>query len=219
MKAGSGNLPLIAKVLGMDKSGVAQRIKRDPHLSALYANRHEGQEPTAPTAADAMLRTQADLPTEVAAPDLGNMVEVTEKLLDKGGLLKLGVPESTVKKLRDLRKLQIDAGAFLAVSLQGTHQLYYLQLLALQARADEIYERYLKDEATPMEPMERMFWQRAHTEIVEQLGKGYDRMLGGTQAMILMLKSQKNGAPAPMKSVVGWQTQVPKSVTRAAAKK
>jgi hypothetical protein len=198
-------------------------MARIPELKALYSNRSEDSiVPPPPGEATTLLRTPEQIPVPIVAADLGQMVQVTEKLLG-GGLEKLGVPAATITKLRDLSALRIDAGAMLAVSLQDTHQLYYLQLLSLTARADEIRAYYLDPTSEKYEknldPMARMFWQRAHTEIVEQLGKGYDRMMAGTQAMVLMLKPGKDkDKPAAGQSDAGWTQQVPKSVNRGAAK-
>lgn len=222
VKATEGNFSLAARVLGVEPSTVRARVSRIPELFALYGNRSEDADvPPPPTPGKTMTRTPGEIPATVPAADLGQMVEVTEKLLS-GGLEKLGVPASTITKLRDLSQLRIDAGAMLAVSLQDTHQLYYLQLLSLAARADEIRvyyldpesEKYLKD----LDPMARMFWQRAHTEIVDQLGKGYDRMMAGTQAWMAMLKGKhgKNQPKEAEKPDAGWEMQVPKSVSRTA---
>lgn len=215
----------VARVLNLNHKTVRERVARIPELVALYSNRTEDAiVPPAPTEAVTLLRSPDQLPVPIMAADLGQMVQVTEKLLG-GGLEKLGVPAATIAKLRNLSELRIDAGAMLAVSLQDTHQLYYLQLLALQARADEIKALYLSEdkernpdgtEKPTIDPMARMFWQRAHTEIVEQLGKGYDRMMAGTQAMVAMLAG-KNKKASPPAAEAGWVSQVPKSVARAAA--
>lgn len=149
------------------------------------------------------------------------MVQTTERLLN-GGFDAVGVPKETIQKLRDLSNLRIDPGAMLAISLTDTHQLYYLQLLTLAARADQIYKVYLDANSATYDkeitPLDRMFWQRAHTEIVEQLGKGFDRMMTGSQAMIAMLGNKKNGNGAPEERKVnggaGWDIQIPKSVAR-----
>lgn len=200
-----------------------ERVARIPELYALHGKRSEDAEvPPPPTEGKTLLRDPSTLPVPVAGADLGQMVQVTEKLLG-GGLQKLGVPEATIAKLRDLSALRIDAGAMLAVSLQDTHQLYYLQLLSLQARADEIRKRYLSEDtetedSPKMDPMARMFWQRAHTEIVEQLGKGYDRMMAGTTAMVAMLKAGKEKGTPVEKTAPAWEMQVPKSVQRGVPK-
>lgn len=224
MKECKGNFTLVGRVLGLDESSVRARVERSPELNALYGNRSDNAVvPPAPSEGETLLRTPNQLGAPIPAADLGQMVKVTEKLLG-GGLEKLGVPAATITKLRDLSAMRIDAGAMLAVSLQDTHQLYYLQLLTLQARADEIKRLYLSEEVPDPEnkqpavdPMARMFWQRAHTEIVEQLGKGYDRMMAGTVAMVAMLKPKNNkNTPPSEQGDAGWTQQVPKSVKRLA---
>lgn len=216
-------MALVARVLGLDEKSVRERVDRIPETRALYGQRSADAVVDPPPGEGAtLLRTTAKIPATIPDADLGQMVQVTEKLLG-GGLEKLGVPKATIDKLRNLSALRIDAGAMLAVSLQDTHQLYYLQLLGLQARADEIKRLYLSEDlekadgkTAKIDPMARMFWQRAHTEIVEQLGKGYDRMMAGTQAMVAMLKPKKGDAPTENnESEAGWTQQVPKSVKRA----
>lgn len=210
-------------MLGLGLSAVGRRARRIPELVALYKLRGiDDPLPEPPTEATTMLRSPSKTPLPIPAADLGQMVKVTEKLLGPGGLKKLGVPEATLAKLRDLRALNIDFGGFLAVSLQDTHQLYYLQLLGLQARADEIKRLYLSEEEPDPEgkrpvvdPLQRMFWQRAHTEIVEQLGKGWDRMMAGTQAMVAMERGKGNKEKTEKPADVGWEMQVPKSVSKA----
>lgn len=223
-----GNFSLASRLMQRDRKTIYERAMKIPELFALYSNRGTNSPlPEPPTEATTMLRSPGQLPMPIPAADLGQMVRVTEKLLSPEGLARLGVPVATLTKLRDLRSLNIDFGGFLAVSLQDTHQLYYLQLLGLQARADEIKRLYLSEEEPDPEgkrpavdPLQRMFWQRAHTEIVEQLGKGWDRMMAGTQAMVAMEQAKGGkggGKDAPKAVEAGWEIQVPKSVQRKAA--
>lgn len=211
-------------MLGIDGKSVWDRIEHIPELRALYFRKDSKSIPEpAPTEAATLLRSPSELPITIPSADLGQMVAVTEKLLG-GGFATLGVPEATIKKLRDLSALRIDAGAMLAVSLQDTHQLYYLQLLSLTARADEIRAQYLDIKSATydpsLEPTDRMFWQRAHTEIVEQLGRGYDRMMAGTEAMVAIMKGKSNGKEPPTRAIkTAWQQQLPKSVARSMAAK
>lgn len=179
--------------LGKDKGQIAKRIKGIPHLHALYGGQMANEGIVPPTEAETMLRRPDQLPIAPSDPQLGKMVIATEKLI-RDGLDKLGVPQTTIDKLKAFDGLAIGAGAFLAQSLQDTHQIYYVNLMRLDARAEEIYRRYLVEDAPEKpDPMAQMFWQRAYNEIVEQLGKGHDRMLAGTQAMVAMMKRQQDG--------------------------
>lgn len=192
MKMAEGNFALAAKALGSDKSTLCKRVARMPHLHALYGERGSGADFPAPTAATTLMRTTDELPPMPSDPELGKMVINTEKLI-RDGLEKIGVPASTIARLKAFDGLAVGAGAFLAQSLQDTHQIYYVNLLKLDEMAEDIRKRYLDVGATEKpEPMERMFWQRAYNEIVDQLGKGYDRMLTGTQAMVAMMKARKD---------------------------
>jgi hypothetical protein len=202
-----------AKALGAERSSVTRRILSDPELFALYGEQGEEAVVKPPTDRDTLLRSPKDIPEPAQDPKLGEMVIVTEKLI-RGGLEKLGVPKSTIEKLRNFDGLGVNAGKFLAQSLQDTHQIYYLNLLKLDAMVEDIDRRYLAADATEApDGMTRMFWQRARTEMVDQLGKGYDRMLSGTQAMVAMMKGAEKPA-APAKAKLGYQTSVPKSVSK-----
>lgn len=210
-------------MLRVDESTVRERVKNDPQLYALYGKRSvRDDEPKPPTEATTMLRSPDDLAPTIKGADLGMMVQETERILLEGGLEKLGVRAATIKKLKSLRDLNVDAGAMLARSLQDTHQLYYLRLLNLDARIDEIYETYLNPESptydAEIDPMTRMFWQRAYNECVEQMGKGHDRMMAGTQAMVAMMDRGKDDGAKKDQAKPAWEMQVPKTVARKAAK-
>lgn len=192
MKIANGDQSLVARALGIDKTTVRDRLKRNSKLYALYGARGTGQEFPAIVEGATLLRTPADIPPAPSDPQLATMVIGTEKLI-RDGLEKIGVPKSTIERLKAFDGLAVGAGAFLAQSLQDTHQIYYVNLLKLDEMAEDIRKRYLDVEATEKPgDMERMFWQRAYNEIVDQLGKGYDRMLSGTQAMVAMMKAQKD---------------------------
>lgn len=211
---------MIAGAIGTTKRNVLARIKQTPELNALYPGATETDMPVAPSESATMLRTPAQLPVAVAAADLGQMVQATEKLLARGGLKKLGVPEATIAKLRDLRGLNIDFGAFLAVSLQDTHQLYYLRLMKLDAMLDEIDKRYLAINATEQGITidQRMTWQRTYNEGVAMFAQGWRNMMAGTEAMVAMERGKEKNKKGTETAAADWEIQVPKSVSRAAPK-
>lgn len=197
LKGADGNFALAAKALGIDRSGLHKRIKNKPHLYAIWGEHGSGKDIPVPTEATTLMRKPVDLPVVPTDPMLGKMVIQTEKLI-RDGLINVGVPQSTIDRLKAFDGLAVGAGAFLAQSLQDTHQIYYVNLLKLDEMAADIKRRYLDEDATekPDDMMARMFWQRAYNEIVEQLGKGHDRMLAGTQAMVAMMKAREGGKSA-----------------------
>lgn len=192
LKVSGGNIAVAALALETDKSSLTKRVKRTPHLYALHGERTSGEEITPPTPGTTLLRSPDEIPVAPSDPQLGTMVIQTEKLI-RDGLEKIGVPATTIARLKAFDGLAVGAGAFLAQSLQDTHQIYYVNLLKLDEMAADIKRRYLDPGATEgLADLERMFWQRAYNEIVDQLGKGYDRMLSGTQAMVAMMKAQRD---------------------------
>lgn len=204
-KVAEGNQRMIARALGINRSAVQNRIARDPQLNALYGDMApNGDSPVPPREADVLLRQPSDFPLVPSNPELGEMVKETEKLV-RDGLSTLGVPAATIAKLKSFDGLAVGAGAFLAQSLQDTHQIYYIKLMQLDAMADDIKRRYL-DEGAPEAPppLERMFWQRAYNECIEQLGKGHDRMLSGTQAMVAMMKAKGKQSEIGGRAKPGW---------------
>jgi hypothetical protein len=206
VKAGNGNTKLIGRLLNRDHSYVRRRIARTPKLAALYSNRAEGGEVVPLDEGATLIRDPAEIPSAPPDGKLAQMVEKSSKLV-RDDLLKLGVPQTTINKLKAFDGLAIDAGWFLVQSLQDTHQIYYINLLRLDAMAEDIKRRYLDEEATEKpEAMERMFWQRAYNEIVDQLGKGHDRMLAGTQAVAAIMRAQTGdkGKGKGAKAKPGW---------------
>lgn len=207
-KNANGNVLLIAKAIGLSKGRVIDRINRTPQLFALYglkSNRIDLGMIKPPADAETLIRN----PGEIVAPTDGqlvNMVVETEKVI-RDGLEKVGVSKTAIARLKSFDGLNIKAGQFLVQSLQDIKNLYYVNLIGLDEMAQGIKTRYLDVNATETTtPMERMFWQRAYNEIVDQLGKGFDRMLSGTQAMVAIQKAQSGdkGRGGGAKAKPGW---------------
>jgi hypothetical protein len=192
----------------MHLSSVQERIRKNPQLDAIYGRRGtaDGHRPL--SEGEVMLRTPDQAPALPGDIQAAKMIEATEKLLKQGGLESLGVPTSTINKLRSLEGLAIGSGIFLVQSLQHTHAIYYVNLMKLDAMAEDIKRRYLDENATEKceDMMTRMFWQRAYNEIVDQLRKGYECMLAGTQALAAIERAHKKNNPTGpgKKADPGW---------------
>lgn len=201
----------MARVLEMAHKSVRERIRNQPHLEALLADRRrEVQQP--PKAAQVLTRVPTPEPGEAAPKErpiritkeaMAGVVRETEMLIHKG-LENFGVPVETLRELRSLHGVQVSTGEFLAQSVMDIQDLYSIELYKIPARLKHIEETYLKNEALPV--MEKMFWQKAHTELLEQLGKGKDRMMSGAEAIAEMLKKQDDRSLANAKPAVeaGW---------------
>lgn len=197
----NANVYLMAKVLGVERSYVRERIAANPQLQALAPdNENSIQQP--PT----MKKTLVRMPKEsIQGRDMVEVVRETEKLI-YSGLLAAKVPPETLEVLRSLRGLSVTTGEFLAQSVIDVQDLYTIQLYKIPQQLEWIKTKFLDDDALP--GMERMFWQKAYTELLEQLGKGKDRMIAGAEAISVMLKSgEKEGSGRKEKSVnakPGW---------------
>lgn len=187
-------------MLGLNKSSVLERIARIPELAALYGNRSEDADlPPAPDVLDVQLREPGDAPDSITDQQKkdAEMVKQTERLIHEG-LEKVGVPKETLDKIRTLRGLNVSGGMVIAQSVSDIYQLYYIELMCIPARRAEIRRKYLEDEPPKdgetkavLTPMERMFWQKADTELFEQMGKGLDRFISGTQVLLAMERGRK----------------------------
>lgn len=136
-----------------------------------------------------MVRERPDLVTVADEGKLGQkMLEQNSQLL-RDGLRAAGISQATIDKLQVLDGMAQSAGQFLVASLSVTHRMMVYLSVSLLERADFIKREYL-DDAT-LDDEIKIEWQEAYTNIVEQIGKSYDRTLTGTQAMAKMLGTEK----------------------------
>jgi hypothetical protein len=103
----------------------------------------------------------------------------------RDGLEKAGIQKSTIEKLRAFDGFAPNAGEFLISALDLTHRSMVFLSVHLLEEAQRIKTDYLDDET--LEHEYKIQWQSAYNDIVEQIGKCYDRTLTGTQAMAKMI--------------------------------
>lgn len=196
--------------MDIDESSVRARVERIPELKALYGNRGEDAEPPEPpTVLETLVRAPGDLPPrEPESRELAEKLMQQDREMLRAGLQGAGIKPETIEKLRSLDGLARNAGAFLSVSLDYTHRLHIFATTALFEEMVYIRETYLRpgaDGKPKYDPMVMVFWQRAYNEIADLLGKGYDRTLAGSQAMVMMMKGrQKPGNGDAPKAKPGW---------------
>lgn len=181
----------MARVLGVNRDYVKVRLKELPHLRVVAP-----EDPEAPiqqlTPASTMLRAPTPGVQAPTAADTAAAIKKTELMIHQG-LENFGVSKETLQKLRSLGDVAVTTGDFLAQSVIDTQTLYTIELYKIPDRLEYIRKNYL--DKTDLPVMEQMFWQRAYTELLEQLGKGKDRMIEGTQAIGAMMRAaaEKNG--------------------------
>lgn len=195
-----GNIPAAAEVLDVSETTVEYHISHDPRLRALYAP-PKGLAEVQVGEVEAMTRGRSDAPPAFAPTRqegdsvLADVVQIQDEELIIQGLKKVGISDEMVEKLRNISALGPTAGRFMASSLALTHKLMVVQTIELKVEADYIREHYLRNENLSAE--ERSYWQKSFNEIADLIGKGFDRTLAGTQALIAMQRGAAGkGRPA-----------------------
>ncbi len=173
---------LAGKVLGTTGERLRIRAKKSAKLAALL-DRTPGA-PPAPT--DMVYRKPPAEPPVIAENTaLGEQLLKVNREILRNGLEKAGIQKSTIEKLRAFDGFAPNAGEFLISALDLTHRSMVFLSVHLLEEAQRIKTDYLDDET--LEHEYKIQWQSAYNDIVEQIGKCYDRTLTGTQAMAKMI--------------------------------
>jgi len=174
----------------------------------------------APTEAELMDRSPDTQPDSIPSPASVNLAlgiaEQDAKILLEG-LKALGIQDKTLERLRKLDGLAQSNGHFLSVSLQTTHRMYFLQLVEMmevaQRMKDDYIEAEIVDPANPEKKLsrlsheERAWFYKCYTEMVKEAGKGYNTMMEGTKAMVMMLKAASGDGDKPKQGKPKWHTR------------
>lgn len=167
-------------------------------------------DPKPPTDREAALRNDSDIPVPPMSQkdvDLALAIDDADNAILHKGLAKMGMNGKTLDKLRALDGLATSSGKFVALALEKTHRMYFMQLVGLFEIADEVRERYLtqhKDEAGKLyDPVAndevRAMYYRNYTEMVKEGGRGYKQVMDGTEALVRMIMSSKSTNGKPVK--------------------
>jgi hypothetical protein len=169
-------------------------IENDDQLRAIYGARGFGAEVQAPSAGDVLLRKPGDKPEGLPSGDmnLGDIVSEQEMRIMHLGLKKMGASETLLKSLKGLDKLASSGGKFLAICLQTTHRMHFVQTLGtfeLAARVKKILDDddAEKDAAKKLSHEDRQDYYGLYLEMQASTGNAYNLTLKGTEAMVRML--------------------------------
>lgn len=196
LKLAKGNVAAAAQALGMDRKALFRRIAKDPELKALYGHQSQDSEVPEMSAMSTMLRTPSDIPMrQDENRELAENLMKQDRELLRAGLQAAGIKPETIQKIRSLDGLARNTAAFLSVSIDFTHRLNIFSQAALLEEMLYIRDNHLRAEG--MDPMVKVMWQRAFNEIGEMLGKGHDRALNATQAMMAIAKGTQGDDPKP----------------------
>lgn len=196
-----GDRTAAAAALGITKAQVEYAIKSDDQLRALWGAQAVGGEVPLPTAEEIRMRTPSIIPngSAVGTVDLGDIVSENDTNIMRLGLKKMGASESLLKSLKQLDKLAESGGKFLAVSLQTTHRMHFVQTIASFELADRIKKLLDADdaEADPEKKLsheDRMGYFSLYLEMQDATGKAYTLTLKGTESMVrMMMAASKRG--------------------------
>ena len=176
-----------AEVLKIAPTTLRDRILADKKLRALFSTKAEITELTT---ADLMSRERTDIDGElITSVQLNNLDIIAD------GLERNGISAQTVKKLKGLGGFEKSAGRFLVGSLDIAQRLVTYSTVMLFEKAEHIDKTYLQN--SQVSPKDKLLWQRAYNQCVEQMYKGYNNILGGTVAMTKLLSDSGGTSTKP----------------------
>jgi hypothetical protein len=201
---------LAAAALSIPEPEVRSYVEKTPAMVRIYGTIDDQAvppDPVAPTTGDAMHRLPKDLPQMPGMSqedvELALAISDADNRILREGLAKMGINDRTIAKLKGLEGLASSSGKFVAVALEKTHRMYFLQIVGLFEMADEMKEQYLvpkpdKDDPTKLIPPIfddeiRAMYYRNYTEMVKQGGAGYKQIMEGTEALVRMIMAAKGG--------------------------
>jgi len=191
----SGDVKATAKALQVSPKSLANAIYKNPRLKALFIVNVVDAE-IEPDEAEQMCR-EADLPN---LGSRGEDNEITKNLMVQNidlladGLERNGISKKTIDKIKGLGAIEKSAATFLVGSLDMMHRLVVYNGASLLEMAENIKDNYL-DPSIPMSVKERLQWQRMYNQIVDQIGKNYDRVRSGTETMVKLTTPKSKDAP------------------------
>lgn len=221
LRHAEGNIELAARALDCSQQNVRWWIAEDTELNALWGGMTPKSPPVEPPSeAELMDRDVTTQPEAIPSPGAVNLAlgiaEQDAKIL-LNGLKELGINEKTLDRLRKLDGLAQSNGHFLSVSLQTTHRMYFLQLVEMMEVAQKLKADYLdfevEDPKNPGQKLgrlsheERAWFYKCYTEMVKEAGKGYNTMMEGTKAMVMMLKAASGDGDKPKQGKPKWHTR------------
>ena len=185
-----------AMALAMDVSSLRQRVKGMSEAEKSFTL----IEPDIPTRISTMMRERDEnIPTPLEE-SLGEQIIRMNRQILRDGLSRAGIKPATIEKLKAFDGFASSAGDFLLASLDLSHRSMVYLMVTLLEQADQIKKDYLDTSSDGsgriIDEETRLGWQDAYTDIVDQVGRCYDRTLVGTQAMARMLGTDKGDKKA-----------------------
>lgn len=188
-----GDVQAAATSLRLSPGTLTNHVYKNPRLRALFVKDVMNAD-LEPDEVSQMVR-DVDLPR---SDDRGEDSILARSLLTQNldlladGLERAGIKGETVAKLKRLGQIEKSAAGFLVASLDMMHRSVVYSGIEMMERAEEIRKTYL-DPAVPMTAKDRQGWQRQYNQLMDMLGKSYDRTLHGTEVMVKLTKPKEDG--------------------------
>lgn len=185
LKLAEGDHRVAAQILGIDVTKLKVRISSNPKLRTVWLKAKDLE----PLDQDDALSRKKDKSLKPTNQLLAQIIQQEDREMIHTGLLKSGVSQEMIDRLKIFDGFGTNSGNFLIASLDIAHKQMFVQNIELQQQAFNIKKDYL-DNAT-LQSREKIEWQRAFNEIADILGKNYERTLAGVQAMVKMMPKDK----------------------------
>jgi hypothetical protein len=185
LKLAEGDHRVAAQILGITVTKLKVRISSNPKLRTVWLKAKDLE----PLTEDDALSRKKDKSLKPTNQLLAQIIQQEDREMIHTGLLKSGVSQEMIDRLKIFDGFGTNSGNFLIASLDIAHKQMFVQNIELQQQAFNIKKDYL-DNAT-LQSREKIEWQRAFNEIADILGKNYERTLAGVQAMVKMMPKDK----------------------------
>jgi hypothetical protein len=194
MNKARGDLGIAREMLGITKAQLVYAIQSNDQLRALWGATAVGGEVPTPTPEEVRARKPADIPGGATngVVDLAEIVSESDTNLMRLGLKKMGASEDLLKSLKQLDKLAESGGKFLAICLQTTHRMHFVQTIGAFDQARRV-QKILDDDDAEKDPAkklsheDRQAYYSIYLDMQEATGKAYALTLKGTESMVRML--------------------------------
>lgn len=196
LEASQGVIRSTAGLLDVSELSLYKKILSAPRLLAFFdparasesldeESRHPDEVAQVPTEPCEIDLSDPNLPPE------GSVVLRNDAQMLVSGLLNAGIKPATMDKLGAMGAFNPAVGAVIGHSLRTMHQMLTYGNVALFEEAESIRGKFLSDDST-MSDEDRREWYKVYISVWNVLGKGYDRTMKGTVALVEMLNAQKD---------------------------
>lgn len=190
-----GDITAAGRALRVSPGTLTNHVYKNPRLRALFV-KDVMKSDLEPSEVQQVVR-DVDIPRsdDVSESSILQRNLLTQNLdLLADGLANAGISPETVEKLKKLGQIEKGAAGFLVSSLDMMHRSVVYSGIEMMERATEIRTKYL-DDSLPMSAKDRQGWQRQYNQLMDMLGKSYDRVLHGTEVMVKLTTPKTTDKP------------------------